>query len=46
MISNVNENKVSDIFLFGEYFDIDANIFFEPIYNQRSNKKPFTRAKK
>jgi hypothetical protein len=46
MISNVNEIKVNDIFLFSGYFEIDAKVLFELIYNQRGHKKPTIRSKK
>jgi hypothetical protein len=46
MISNVNEIKVNDVFLFSGYFEIDAKVMFELIYNQRSSKKTGGRSKK
>jgi hypothetical protein len=45
MIENVNEIKVSDIFLFSTYFDIDAKVLFDLIYNQHIPKKPSGKAK-
>jgi hypothetical protein len=45
MIESVNDIKVNDIFLFAGYFEIDAKVLFELIYNQRSPKKP-TKSKK
>lgn len=39
MIQNVNEIKVNDIFLFSGYFEIDARLLFELIYNQHGGKK-------
>ncbi|MES1249605.1 MAG: hypothetical protein ABUL46_02930 [Chitinophaga rupis] len=38
MKNDVNEIKVEDIFLFSSYFEIDAKVIFELIYNQRSYK--------
>ena len=46
MIENVNDIKVNDIFLFSGYFEIDAKVMFELVYNQRDTKKGNTRAKK
>jgi hypothetical protein len=39
MIASVNEIKVNDIFLFSGYFEVDAKVMFELIYNQRTPKK-------
>lgn len=46
MISNVNDIKVNDIFLFSGYFEIDAKVLFELIYNQKSIKKGATKPKR
>ena len=46
MIQNVNEIKVNDIFLFSGYFEIDAKVLFELVYNQRGSKKTTPRSKK
>jgi hypothetical protein len=46
MIGNVNEIKVNDIFLLSGYFEIDAKVMFELVYNQRNNKKPSAKPKK
>lgn len=34
MIGNVSEIKMSDLFLFSSYFEIEAPILFSLIYNQ------------
>lgn len=46
MINNVNEIKINDVFLFSGYFEIDAKVLFELIYNQRGGKKSVSRSKK
>lgn len=46
MIANVNDIKVNDIFLFSGYFEIDAKVLFDLIYNQRDTKKANPKAKK
>ena len=46
MIDSVNEIKVNDVFLFSSYFEVDAKVIFELIYNQRTAKKPSTKPKK
>lgn len=45
MITTVNDMKINDVFLFSSYFEIDAKIMFDLIYNQH-NHKSGTRAKK
>lgn len=39
MINNVTYIKVGDIFLFGEYFEVDSKEIFELIYNQKKKTK-------
>lgn len=40
MIDNVNDIKVNDVFLLSGYFEVDAKVIFELIYNQRGHGKP------
>ena len=46
MTEDVTLIKVNDIFLFAGYFEVDAKVIFELIYNQRSGKKVANRPKK
>jgi hypothetical protein len=46
MIKNVNDIKVNDVFLLSGYFEIDAKVLFELIYNQHTPKKTTPKPKR